>query len=87
MLVLKRQTEQGIVMVLPDGEKITVRVIDRNGRAGRVTTVRLAIDAPAGVEIFRQEHFQNLKPSTNGERTWLKRESQASNGARPKRGM
>ena len=48
MLVLKRRTDQRVVLTLPDGSRIAILVVS----GGSVT---LGIDAPPEVEILREE--------------------------------
>jgi len=53
MLVLTRKESEAILLVLPDGRKINVMVVAI--REGSTDTVRLGIDAPLDVSIWRKE--------------------------------
>ena len=52
MLVLTRKSEEAIKL----GDSITVTVIEIKGNK-----VRLGIDAPTGVRIYRQELYEKIK--------------------------
>ncbi len=52
MLVLTRRTNQ----VIHIGDDIQIRILDTKGRY-----VRVGIDAPKDVSIFRDEIYQKLK--------------------------
>lgn len=50
MLVLKRRTQERVIITLPDGRRITVKLceVDRN-------YARLGFDAPTDIRIDREE--------------------------------
>jgi len=48
MLVLKRNPDERIILTLPDGSRITVLVVSGG-------SVKLGIDAPPAVGIWREE--------------------------------
>lgn len=50
MLVLTRRAAERLVLLLPDGERITVQVV----RLGR-ERVRLGVEAPPHVAVWREE--------------------------------
>ena len=50
MLVLTRRADERLVLLLPDGERITVQVV----RLGR-ERVRLGVEAPPRVAVWREE--------------------------------
>ena len=50
MLVLQRNPDQSITMILATGERILVRVKDLSAKS-----VRLCIDSPDDVRVFRTE--------------------------------
>lgn len=58
MLVLSRKPKQSIVILLPNGETITIKVagFDHDGSG-----VRIGIDAPRHILIHRQEVFDVIK--------------------------
>lgn len=52
MLVLTRRSREALTLILPDGREIVIRVLEGG-------PVRLGIDAPADVEIYRPEDTQD----------------------------
>jgi len=55
MLILTRTAETGLVLALPDGTLVRVRVLRIGlGRRGQ-TEVTLGLDAPHSVRILREE--------------------------------
>lgn len=52
MLVLTRKSEEAIKL----GDEITVTVVEIKGNQ-----VRLGIDAPAGIRIYRRELYDKIK--------------------------
>ena len=52
MLILSRKTDQAIKI----GDDITIRIIDIHG-----DQVKIGVDAPRDVKVFRQEVFNAIK--------------------------
>jgi len=50
MLILTRRTGEALIIETPDGERITVTVLEVNGNQ-----VRIGTDAPADIAIVREE--------------------------------
>lgn len=55
MLVLSRKPKQSIVILLPNGEKITVAIIAIDGK-----DVRPGFDAPPNIPVHREEVFKAI---------------------------
>lgn len=57
MLYLDRRVEENIVITLPSGEVIKVKVceIRRYPDTGKVRSVRLGVDASPAVKVLRKE--------------------------------
>ena len=56
MLVLSRQRDERIVILLPDGRMIEIIVVDIRGEK-----VRLGIDAPKDITVHRKEVYEAIK--------------------------
>jgi carbon storage regulator CsrA len=56
MLVLTRKSDESLTFTLPNGERILIRVKDIKGQ-----TVRVCIDAPKDVKVFRSESRQTTE--------------------------
>jgi len=67
MLVLTRKLNQSIVILLPTGETITVKMTgyDRDGKG-----VRVGIDAPKHIIVHRQEVFDSIKAAEASQAKW-----------------
>jgi carbon storage regulator CsrA len=50
MLVLTRKSDESLTLILPTGEKMLIRVKDIHSQS-----VRVCIDAPKGVRVYRTE--------------------------------
>ncbi len=50
MLVLSRRAEEALVLVLPDGTRLEVKVLELGRRQ-----VRLGVEAPRRVAVWRKE--------------------------------
>ena len=58
MLILRRNERERIVITLPDGEEITVTVVEIRV-SGFARSVRLGFEAPPSVRVDREEvHLQ-----------------------------
>lgn len=62
MLVLTRHLDESVVILTSDG-LITVTFCDRRRDGG----IRLGIDAPAEVEIYRQEVYEAIQAEGGSE--------------------
>jgi len=60
MLVLGRMTGETVVIILPDGQRITVGVCDIQAGRGR-WVAKLGFDAPQGVRIYRTELLRRIE--------------------------
>lgn len=64
MLRLNRKKGQSILIQTPEGQKIEVHVLDWNGNQ-----VHLGIDAPRGVEVWREELFHIVMENKKAAKT------------------
>jgi carbon storage regulator len=55
MLVLARKTAQKLIIIGPDGLPITLTILDVKGEL-----VKLGLDAPQSVSIYREEIYQDI---------------------------
>ena len=60
MLVLRRMTGETVVIILPDGQRITVGVCDIEAGRGR-WVAKIGFDAPQGVRIYRTELLRRIE--------------------------
>ncbi len=61
MLVLSRYRQESIILKLPDGQEITVMVVDVRG-----DSVRIGITADKSISILRGEIADNYPPFVKG---------------------
>jgi carbon storage regulator len=56
MLVLSRQKDEVIVIILPDGTTIDICVVDIRG-----DKVRVGVDAPKSIKVHRKEVWDAIR--------------------------
>jgi len=64
MLVLSRKTGQSLILTTDAGEVIEVMITDiRSG-----PTIRVGIEAPLSVTVWRKEIYEEIKKGSGGEK-------------------
>lgn len=63
MLILQRKRDEAIVLDLPDGVRVRIVVLSFHGD----TSVRLGIEAPRDVPVFREELLEEMRAHREGE--------------------